>query len=33
VWITPTDRFYRIAYVLMLLIAIALLWQGVRGFM
>jgi uncharacterized protein len=30
--ITPTDRFYRIAYVLMLLIAIALLWQGVRGF-
>jgi uncharacterized protein len=29
--ITPTDRFYRIAYVLMLLIAIALLWQGIRG--
>jgi uncharacterized protein len=31
--ITPTDRFYRIAYVLMLLIAIALLWQGARGFL
>jgi uncharacterized protein len=30
--ITPTDRFYRIAYLLMLLIAIALLWQGARGF-
>ena len=30
--ITPTDRFYRIAYILMLLIAIALLWQGARGF-
>jgi len=30
--ITPTDRFYRIAYVLMFLIAIALLWQGARGF-
>lgn len=30
--ITPTERFYRIAYILMLLIAIALLWQGVRGF-
>ena len=29
--ITPTDRFYRIAYVLMLLIAVALLWQGFRG--
>jgi uncharacterized membrane protein YfcA len=29
--ITPTERFYRIAYILMLLIAIALLWQGVRG--
>jgi uncharacterized protein len=28
---TPTDTFYRIAYVLMLLIAIALLWQGWRG--
>ena len=27
-----TDRFYRIAYILMLLIAIALLWQGARGF-
>jgi uncharacterized membrane protein YfcA len=31
--ITPTDRFYRIAYILMLLIAIALLWQGARGFL
>jgi uncharacterized membrane protein YfcA len=30
--ITPTDAFYRIAYFLMLLIAIALLWQGWRGF-
>jgi len=29
--ITPTDRFYRIAYFLMLLIGIALLWQGARG--
>ena len=29
--ITPTDRFYRIAYVLMLLIGVALLWQGARG--
>lgn len=29
--ITPTDHFYRIAYILMLLIAIALLWQGARG--
>ena len=28
---TPTDTFYRIAYVLMLLIAIALLWQGTMG--
>jgi uncharacterized membrane protein YfcA len=28
--ITPTDRFYRIAYVLMFLISISLLWQGVR---
>jgi uncharacterized membrane protein YfcA len=28
---TPTETFYRIAYVLMLLIAIALLWQGFRG--
>jgi len=31
--ITPTDRFYRIAYVLMFLIAIGLLWQGARGLM
>jgi uncharacterized membrane protein YfcA len=31
--ITPTDRFYRIAYLLMLLIAVALLWQGARGFL
>ncbi len=29
--ITPTERFYRIAYVLMFLIAIGLLWQGLRG--
>ncbi len=29
---TPTDAFYRIAYLLMLLIAIALLWQGARSF-
>src|SRR5271154_2219732 len=28
---TPTERFYRIAYLLMLLIAVALLWQGLRG--
>jgi len=28
---TPTDQFYRIAYLLMLLIAVALLWQGLRG--
>jgi uncharacterized protein len=28
---TPTERFYRIAYLLMLLIAVALLWQGSRG--
>jgi len=28
---TPTEQFYKIAYVLMLVIAIALLWQGVRG--
>jgi len=28
---TPTDQFYKIAYLLMLLIAIALLWQGARG--
>jgi uncharacterized membrane protein YfcA len=30
--ITPTHAFYRLAYVLMLFIAIALLWQGARGF-
>jgi uncharacterized protein len=29
---TPTERFYRIAYLLMLLIAVALLWQGARSF-
>jgi hypothetical protein len=29
---TPTEQFYKIAYVLMLLIAITLLWQGARGF-
>jgi uncharacterized membrane protein YfcA len=28
---TPTEAFYRIAYLLMLLIAVALLWQGARG--
>jgi uncharacterized protein len=28
---TPTELFYRIAYVLMLLISLALLWQGWRG--
>lgn len=28
---TPTEQFYRIAYLLMLVIAVALLWQGVRG--
>jgi len=28
---TPTDRFYRIAYILMLLIAIGLLIQGIRS--
>jgi uncharacterized protein len=28
---TPTERFYRIAYLLMLLISLSLLWQGVRG--
>jgi uncharacterized membrane protein YfcA len=28
---TPTEAFYRIAYLLMALIAIELLWQGVRG--
>jgi uncharacterized protein len=30
---TPTERFYRIAYVLMLVIAVTLLWQGARGFL
>ncbi len=29
---TPTDQFYRIAYLLMFLIALGLLWQGARGF-
>ena len=29
---TPTEAFYRIAYLLMLVIAIALLWQGASGF-
>ena len=29
---TPTEQFYRIAYLLMLLIALGLLWQGARGF-
>jgi uncharacterized protein len=29
---TPTEAFYRIAYFLMLFIALALLWQGARGF-
>ncbi len=28
---TPTERFYQIAYVLMLVISLALLWQGWRG--
>ena len=28
---TPTDAFYRIAYLLMAFIAAALLWQGTRG--
>ena len=28
---TPTELFYRIAYILMLLISLALLWQGWRG--
>ena len=28
---TPTEQFYRIAYVLMLLISLILLWQGWRG--
>jgi hypothetical protein len=27
---TPTEEFYRIAYVLMFLISVALLWQGPR---
>jgi uncharacterized membrane protein YfcA len=31
--ITPTERFYRIAYVIMFVIAVALLWQGARGFL
>jgi len=29
---TPTEQFYRIAYLLMLLIGLGLLWQGARGF-
>ncbi len=28
---TPTERFYQIAYILMLLISLGLLWQGWRG--
>jgi uncharacterized membrane protein YfcA len=28
---TPTERFYRIAYLLMLLISLSLLWQGATG--
>jgi hypothetical protein len=28
---TPTERFYRIAYLLMLLISLTLVWQGTRG--
>jgi hypothetical protein len=28
---TPTEQFYRIAYLLMLLISLTLLWQGWRG--
>ena len=28
---TPTERFYQIAYLLMFLISLALLWQGWRG--
>jgi hypothetical protein len=28
---TPTEAFYRIAYLLMALIAIALLWKGAHG--
>ena len=34
VWLvhkTPTEHFYRIAYMLMAVIAVALLWQGARG--
>ena len=30
---TPTEMFYRIAYVLMFLISLVLLWQGARGFL
>jgi hypothetical protein len=30
---TPTDQFYRLTHLLMLLIAVALLWQAARGFM
>jgi len=30
---TPTELFYRIAYLLMLLIAVGLLWQGMRALM
>jgi uncharacterized membrane protein YfcA len=36
VWLvrkTPTARFYTIAYVLMFLIGLALVWEGARGFM
>jgi uncharacterized membrane protein YfcA len=29
---TPTEHFYRIAYLLMFLISLALIWQGWRGF-
>jgi len=28
---TPTERFYQIAYLLMFLISLALLWQGCSG--
>jgi uncharacterized protein len=28
---TPTERFYQIAYILMLLISLGLLWQGAHG--
>jgi uncharacterized membrane protein YfcA len=31
--VTPTARFYHIAYVIMFVIAVALLWQGARGFL